>query len=70
MEGMVGRGPCTSTNNLSATTQGSAESCLRSALAGARDGTDDCITVHPTNSEAILEAGAVRGRRRIHLVLP
>jgi hypothetical protein len=47
MERVAGRGPCRSTNNLSVTTQGSAESCLRSALAGAGDGTNDYGAVHP-----------------------
>jgi hypothetical protein len=40
-------GLCTSTNNLSVVTQGSAKSCSRSALARAGDGTDDRIIVHP-----------------------
>jgi hypothetical protein len=47
MEGVAGCGLCRSTNNLSATTQGSAESCPRSVSAGAGDGTDDCVAVHP-----------------------
>jgi hypothetical protein len=47
MKGVGGHGPCTSTNNLSTTTHGSAESCLRSALAGTGDKTDDYVAFHP-----------------------
>jgi hypothetical protein len=47
MKGVAGHGPCTSTNYLSATTQSSAESCPRSALAGAGDKMDNCVAVHP-----------------------
>jgi hypothetical protein len=44
---VAGHGLCTSTNNLSVATQGSAESYPRSTSAGARDGTNDRVAVHP-----------------------
>jgi hypothetical protein len=46
-KGVAGHGLCTSTNNLSAVTQGSIESCTKSASASAADGMDDRVAVHP-----------------------